>query len=175
MERIRDQVSALCNGWPADKVTEIVTDGLRQIIGPLVYAEARSLIARHRRDGDDVIIVSTSGLEIAGPIGTMLGITDVIATRLAVADGRYTGIVDFYAYGQEKADHVRSLAARRGYRLDDCFAYSDSFTDLPLLEVVGHPRVVNPDRALRRVARTRHWPELAFRQAGDPSGSAVTS
>jgi HAD superfamily hydrolase (TIGR01490 family) len=169
MERIRDQVSALCNGWPADKVTQIVTDGLRQIIGPLVYCEARSLIARHREDGHDVIIVSTSGLEIVSPIGAMLGVTDVIATRLAVAGGRYTGIVDFYAYGQAKADHVRSLAARRGYQLEHCFAYSDSVTDLPLLDVVGHPHVVNPDRALRKVARARHWPELTFRQAGDPA------
>ena len=90
-----------------------------------------------------------------------------------MADGRYTGSVDFYAYGQAKADHVRERAAERGYRLADCFAYSDSVTDLPLLELVGHPHVVNPDRALRRVARRRGWPELAFRQTGAarPHGS----
>jgi HAD superfamily hydrolase (TIGR01490 family) len=168
MERIRDQVSALCRGWQAEVVAQIVTEGLRQIIVPHVYSEARSLLSRHQQDGHDVIIVSTSGQEIAGPIGAMLGVSQVIATRLAVADGRYTGSVDFYAYGQAKADHVIALAAERGYQLGECFAYSDSVTDLPLLELVGHPRVVNPDRALRRVARARQWPELTFRQTCGP-------
>jgi HAD superfamily hydrolase (TIGR01490 family) len=166
MERIRDQLSALCCGWQAEVVAQIVTDGLRQVIVPHVYSEARSLLTRHQRDGHDVIIVSTSGQEIAGPIGTMLGATHVIATRLTVADGRYTGGVDFYAYGQAKADYVSALSAERGYKLGDCFAYSDSVTDLPLLELVGHPHVVNPDRALRRVARARQWPELTFRRTG---------
>jgi HAD superfamily hydrolase (TIGR01490 family) len=173
MERIRDQISALCTGWPADKVTQIVSDGLRQIISPHVYGEARSLLSGHRRDGHDVVIVSTSGQEIVGPIGAMLGATEVIATRLAVADGRYTGSVEFYAYGQAKADHVRNLAAQRGYLLANCFAYSDSVTDLPLLELVGHPHVVNPDRALRKVARSRNWPELTFRQTGTAAGNAT--
>ncbi len=155
-------MSALCCGWPADKVAQIVSDNLAQIISPFVYAEARSLLERHRRDGHDVVIVSTSGLEIVAPIGAMLGATGVIATQLGIADGLYTGSVDFYAYGEAKADHVRELAAQRGYRLGDCYAYSDSVTDLPLLEVVGHPHVVNPDRGLRKVARHRGWPELAF-------------
>ena len=57
-----------------------------------------------------------------------------------------------------------TLATKRGYQLADCFAYSDSVTDLPLLELVGHPHVVNPDRSLRKVARARRWPELTFRQ-----------
>jgi HAD superfamily hydrolase (TIGR01490 family) len=171
MERIRDQVSALCCGWQAEQVAQIVTEGLRQIIAPHVYSEARTLLTRHQQDGHDVIIVSTSGQEIAGPIGAMLGVKQVIATRLAVADGKYTGSVDFYAYGQAKADHVSALSAERGYQLRDCFAYSDSVTDLPLLELVGHPHVVNPDRALRRVARARQWPELTFRQTGDAASA----
>jgi HAD superfamily hydrolase (TIGR01490 family) len=166
MERIRDQVSALCCGWQTDMVSQIVTEGLRQAIVPHVYSEARSLLTRHLQNGHDVIIVSTSGQEIVAPIGAMLGATEVIGTRLAVADGRYTGDVDFYAYGQAKADYVTALSAERGYRLGDCFAYSDSVTDLPLLELVGHPHAVNPDRALRRVARARQWPELTFRRTG---------
>lgn len=174
MERIRDQVCAVCSGWPTDKVAQIVSDGLGQIISPHVYGEARSLLARHRHDGHDVVIVSTSGQEIVGPIGAMLGATDVIATRLTVAGGRYTGGVEFYAYGQAKADHVRELADQRGYLLGDCFAYSDSVTDLPLLELVGNPHVVNPDRALRKIARSRHWPELSFRHTGSPGVNATS-
>ena len=64
----------------------------------------------------------------------------------------YTGEIEFYAYGEAKASRIRELAAERGYGLADCFAYSDSVTDLPMLEAVGHPHAVNPDRHLRRIA-----------------------
>jgi HAD superfamily hydrolase (TIGR01490 family) len=175
MERVRDQVSCLCRGWDASQIAQIVTDGLAEIIGPHVYTEARQLLDRHLRDGHEVLIASTSGHEIVAPIGAMLGASAVIATRLEVAEGRYTGAVDFYAYGQAKADGVRQLADERGYRLQDCFAYSDSVTDLPLLELVGHPHVVNPDRALRKIARARSWPVLAFSQTGDAALPSVTN
>lgn len=166
MERVRDQVSELCRGWDAAQIERIVAENLDQVIGPHVYAEARELLAIHRRHGHDILIASTSGLEIVAPIAAMLGACAVVATRLEVAAGRYTGAVDYYAYGQAKADRVRELADERGYRLTDCFAYSDSATDLPLLELVGHPHVVNPDRQLRKIARDRAWPVLAFSQTG---------
>ncbi len=169
MERIRGQVSEICRGWPADQVSEIVTRHLADVILPYVYADAQRLMAEHRAAGQDVVIVSTSGREMVEPIGELLGATDVIASRMQVADGRYTGHVEFWAYGEAKAARVRELAAERGYRLEDCYAYSDSVTDLPLLEVVGHPRAVNPDRALRKIARRRRWPVLAF----GPLASAV--
>ena len=162
MERIRTAVGELCRGWPVDRVTDIVRRHLDETIRPLVYADARRLIAAHGQAGQDVIIVSTSGQEMVGPIGDLLGASEVIATRMEVADGRYTGQMEFWAYGEAKASRVRELAARRGYRLSDCYAYSDSVTDLPMLEAVGHPRVVNPDRALRKIAVQRHWPVLAF-------------
>jgi len=171
MERIRTAVGELCRGWPVERVTDIVRRNLDETIGPLVYSDARRLIALHAKAGQDVIIVSTSGQEVVGPIGDLLGASEVIATRMEVADGRYTGQMEFWAYGEAKASRVRELAARRGYRLRDCYAYSDSVTDLPMLEVVGHPRVVNPDRALRKIAVQRHWPVLAFGTRSDADGS----
>jgi HAD superfamily hydrolase (TIGR01490 family) len=171
MERIKNQVARACRGWPAERVTEIVTTCLSETIGPIVYAEARRLLEAHRRAGRDVIIVSTAGQEMVGPIGAMLGATGFIATRMRLADGRYTGEVEFYAYGEAKARRIRELARERGYDLAACFAYSDSVTDLPMLEAVGHPHAVNPDRELRKVARERGWPVLAF--AGhQPGGEA---
>jgi HAD superfamily hydrolase (TIGR01490 family) len=162
MERIRDWVGGLCRGWPVDRVTDIVTRYLDELILPYVYAEARTLIAAHREAGQDVIIVSTSGHEVVDPIAELLGADSVIATRMEVAEGRYTGAMEFYAYGEAKATRVRELAAERGYRLRDCYAYSDSATDLPLLQTVGHPYAVNPDRSLRRIAAERGWPVLEF-------------
>jgi HAD superfamily hydrolase (TIGR01490 family) len=162
MERIRDWVGELTRGWPVERVTDIVTRYLDELILPYIYAEARSLIAAHRAAGQDVIIVSSSGHEVVDPIARLLGADSVIATRLQVAGGRYTGQVEFYAYGEAKAARVRELAAERGYRLADCYAYSDSVTDLPLLQVVGHPHAVNPDRNLRRIAAQRGWPVLEF-------------
>ncbi len=108
--------------------------------------------------------MSTSGQEMVGPIGALLGAALVIATRMEIAEGCYTGQMEFYAYGEAKAQRVRELAAERGYQLADCYAYSDSVTDLPMLEAVGRPHAVNPDRALRRLAQQRGWPVLAFRE-----------
>jgi HAD superfamily hydrolase (TIGR01490 family) len=162
MERIKEWVSALCRGWPVERVTDIVTRYLDDLILPYVYAEARALIAEHREAGQDVIIVSTSGHEVVDPIAELLGADSVIATRMQVAGGCYTGVMEFYAYGEAKARRVRELAAERGYRLQDCYAYSDSATDLPLLQAVGHPHAVNPDRTLRRIATERGWPVLEF-------------
>jgi HAD superfamily hydrolase (TIGR01490 family) len=162
MERIRDQVSQLCRGWSADRVGEIVARHLEDIIVPLVYAEAQALLLEHRGAGQDVVIVSTSGHEMVAPIGALLGAESVIATRMEIMEGLYTGRFEFYAYGEAKAERVRELAAERGYLLPDCYAYSDSVTDLPMLEVVGHPRAVNPDRALRKIAEQRGWPILTF-------------
>ena len=97
------------------------------------------------------------------PIGEMLGADKVIATRMEVADGKYTGDIRFYAYAENKATAIRDLARKRGYDLDRCYAYSDSVTDVHMLEAVGHPYAVNPDKELRRIARE---PRLA-----DPASS----
>lgn len=166
MEKIKEQVSKLSRGWPVERVTEIVTTHLADTIGPIIYTEGRRLLDFHREAGRDVIIVSTSGQEMVGPIGAMLGASGIIATKMRHAEGFYTGELEFYAYGEAKASRIRELSAERGYRLADCFAYSDSATDLPMLEAVGHPHAVNPDRRLRKIAVERGWPVLVFALGG---------
>ena len=97
------------------------------------------------------------------PIGEMLGVDRVVATRMVTVDGRYTGEIDFYAYGENKAAAMRrARRADGGYDLADCYAYSDSITDLPMLTAVGHPTAVNPDRGLRKAALEHGWPVLQF-------------
>ncbi|WP_412743522.1 HAD family hydrolase [Krasilnikovia sp. MM14-A1004] len=163
MARVRDYLAALCKGWSVEQVRQIVAETLNELINPYVYAEAATLIGEHQAAGRDVVLVSASGDEMVRPIGELLGVTDVIATRMSIVDGRYSGEVEFYAAGPSKVQEVRKLAATRGYDLAECHAYSDSHSDLPLLEAVGHPTAVNPDRALRRVAMERSWPILEFR------------
>ncbi|HEX7355844.1 MAG TPA: HAD family hydrolase [Mycobacteriales bacterium] len=162
MDKMRDAMTAMCRGWDAAQVRQIVDETLHDLIDPLVYDEAVALIEEHHRAGRDVVIVSSSGAEIVGPIGGLLGVDEVVASRMQIEDGRYTGEIAFYAYGPHKAEAIRDLAADRGYDLGRCYAYSDSITDLPMLEVVGHPTAVNPDRALRRAAAERAWPVLDF-------------
>jgi HAD superfamily hydrolase (TIGR01490 family) len=162
MERLRAQITAMCTGWDVATVHEIVRETLHEIVDPLVFAEAADLIEEHRAAGREIVIVSSSGAEMVEPIGEMLGVDRVVATRMVIEDGRYTGEIDFYAYGENKAVAVREVAAEGGYDLGDCHAYSDSITDLPMLDAVGHPTAVNPDRALRKVALERGWPTLQF-------------
>jgi phosphoserine phosphatase len=94
----------------------------------------------------------------------MLGVDRVIATEMETAEGRYTGEIAFYAYGPNKAEAIRAHAGVSGYDLSECYAYSDSITDLPMLEAVGHPTAVNPDRGLRKAAAERDWPVLTFKR-----------
>ncbi len=162
MERMRSYLSRLSAGWDVQAVRDIVAETLHVIVEPLVYAEAVALIEEHQTAGRDVVIVSSSGSEVVEPIAAMLGVDHAVGTRMVVAEGRYTGEIEFYAYGEGKADAIRELAAAHGYDLADCYAYSDSETDVPMLSAVGHPSVVNPDRALRRLAVEREWPVLEF-------------
>ncbi len=145
-------------------VRQSVAETLLTIIDPLVYDEAVHLIEQHREEGRDIIIVSASGAEVAEPIGAMLGADHVIATKLSEEGGRYTGEIEFYNYGPTKAESIQTLALRRGYLLADCHGYSDSSTDLPMLEAVGHPVAVNPDGALERHAVVNGWPVVHFSQ-----------
>ncbi|WP_027942832.1 HAD family hydrolase [Amycolatopsis taiwanensis] len=161
-ERMRAEISALCAGWDVEQVRAIVNETLHDIVDPLVYAEAAELIASHQARGHDVIVLSAAGEEVVHPIAGMLGVTHSVATRMEVVDGRYSGEVDFYCYGAEKAVAAKELASDRGYDLSACYAYSDSSTDIPLLETVGNPHAVNPDRTLRRLAVEQGWPILTF-------------
>ena len=153
MEKMRQFMSQLCAGWDVATVQEIVAETLHHIVDPIVYDEAVSLIEEHRLAGRDVVIVSTSGTEVVGPIGEMLGADHVIATRLEIVDGKYTGEIEYYAYAEEKARAIRGARATSAATTSrQSFAYSDSITDVPMLEAVGHPHAVNPDRELRRIA-----------------------
>ena len=169
MEKMRAFMSQLVGGWDVATVREIVADTLHNVVDPLVYDEAVGLIEEHKLAGRDVVIVSTSGTEVVEPIGAMLGADIVIASRLEEVDGKYTGNIDYYAYAEEKARAIVELAEQRGYDLERSFAYSDSVTDVPMLEVVGHAHAVNPDKELRKVAVANRLADPGLHQARRPA------
>ncbi|WNM27738.1 HAD family hydrolase [Demequina capsici] len=160
--RLRDALSELIEGWDVATVRRIVNETVHEHIDPVVYAEALDLIRRHQMNGRDVIIVSASVEDVVQPIADLLGADGILASQLDVEDGRYTGGITSYMYGQTKADAIADLADRRGYDLRGSYAYSDSITDVPMLSIVGHGFAVNPDRALRRAAIDRGWGMLRF-------------
>lgn len=161
-ERMRQYLSTLVAGWDVEMLHSIVKESLSDQITPTVHAEAVELIKHHKDQGHTVVIVSASGSEIVKPVAELLGADFTIATELEIFNGKYTGQISFYAYGENKARAIRDFAEDRGYELTNCFAYSDSVTDLPMLEVVGHPHAVNPDNGLKEIAMDRSWPILRF-------------
>lgn len=156
-ERMKDRLARVSLGWDAARTEAVAAAAVDTLVRPVVYREALELIAEHQAAGEDVVVVSASSEAVVRPIGELLGADHVIATRPVVTEGRFTDQLEFYAYGPTKATAIRELARERGYDLSASHAYSDSVTDLPMLETVGHPVAVNPDRALRRHAVAQGW------------------
>lgn len=136
-----------------------------ELIADRIVADTVTLARGHLEDGEDVYVVTAAPVELARIVARRLGLTDALGTVSEVAEGRWTGrLVGDFLHGPAKAEAVRRLAAERGYALAACSAYSDSVNDLPLLELVGHPHAVNPERRLRVVAEERGWPVHDFRR-----------
>src|SRR3954453_995767 len=158
MEEVREAMLALTKGWQQDHVAQIVAETLDEVISPIVFAEALELFDEHHAAGRTVVIVSSSPAEVVNPLGSFLGADEGIATRGRIADdGAAPGELEFYAYGQHKADAIIEYAATHEVDLGESYAYSDSITDVPMLAVVGHPVAVNPDKDLAREAADREW------------------
>jgi HAD superfamily hydrolase (TIGR01490 family) len=157
-------------GFAVDDLRALVADAMEPVLKPLVYQEPLDLLARHRERGDAVYIVSATLQEIVDELARELGFDGAIGSTCEVVAGVYTGRSVRAAHGEGKAAAVRELADREGLDLAASTAYSDSHTDLPFLEVVGHPVAVNPDRRLLEIAAERGWPILRFDGPAFPSG-----
>jgi HAD superfamily hydrolase (TIGR01490 family) len=174
MRKFRESALRVTAGWDQALISAIVRDTLIEVIEPIVYDEALDLIREHQAAGRRVFIISASPEEIVAPLAQYLGVDEAIASRAELDDdGRYTGNVEFWSYGPYKADAMREVAERQGIDLDASYAYSDSATDVPMLEAVGHPVAVNPDRELARVAQQRDW-EVRHFEHGVPLRERVS-
>ena len=163
LARVRDAALRVSTGWEQRRITALVRETLTEVVDPIVFDEALDLMRMHRAEGRKVFIVSASPEEIVAPLAQYLGADEAIATRAVLDDeGRYTGDVELYCYGPEKARILQEVAVRDGIDLARSYAYSDSATDVPMLSAVGHAVAVNPDRELARVAREAGWEIVSF-------------
>ena len=160
--RVRDRVLDAIRGVSVEELTALGDDIIPRLVDD-VRLEAQGFLELHREAGRDTYMVTASPIEIVRRLAQELEMTDAIATVAEIVDGKYTGeLSEPFCYGPGKALAIEKLAAEKGYDLDICYSYSDSVSDLPMLELVGHPVAVNPDRELERIARARSWPIVEF-------------
>jgi HAD superfamily hydrolase (TIGR01490 family) len=164
-ERVAARALRRFAGVSARELAEEVAACYRALVEPRIAPAARAAVAHHRERGDRLAIVTAASALAAAPIARELGIDHVIATELAVVGGRLTGAIDPpLCYGAGKLARTRAFASRAGMSLGEATCYSDSISDLPLLEAVAHPVAVDPDRRLRRLASRRGWPIERWRR-----------
>jgi HAD superfamily hydrolase (TIGR01490 family) len=163
-ERAREAMLMFVSGHRQEDLNALNERVLPRLLDR-IRPEARRLLDLHRDAGRGTYIVSAAPQEIVAPLALSLGMTGGIGTRGEVVDGIYTGALDGpFCYGAGKVEAMTELARWDGLDLAQCYAYSDSASDLPMLEAVGHPVVVNPDKPLERHARRHGWPVVHFRQ-----------
>ncbi|MDX2169561.1 MAG: HAD-IB family hydrolase [Deltaproteobacteria bacterium] len=157
--------------------SELVEMGERLFTSTLataIYPESRALVHAHQKKGHTVAVVSSALPYQVMPVARELGIEHVMCTRLEIADGALTGnVVHPTCYGVGKATAARDFAAPRGIKMDKSFFYTDSDEDLPLLDLVGRPRPINPNRNLAALAAKRGWPARRFTSRGTPTAGEI--
>lgn len=143
------EVAAFCEQWYAEVVRDYLVPGMQKVL------------EEHRSLGHRLALLSSSTNYLATPLARDLDVEHLLVTRLEVVDGRFTGRpIRPVCYGPGKVHWARAFAEEHHLDLEQSFFYTDSVTDIPVLEIVGHPFAVNPDRLLRRAARRRGWPVL---------------
>lgn len=161
-ETIKNRILDAVRGQDQSALLALNDELIPELVSQL-RSESLDLLAMHQTAGRDCFIVSAAPAELVSPLAEALSFDGGIGTQAELVDGRYTGALDGpFVYGDGKALAVRTLAAQRGYDLERSYAYSDAISDLPLLEMVGHPVAVNPDAALHALARKRGWPVVIF-------------
>src|SRR5690348_14194905 len=164
MESARQSALAFVAGHRVSDIVALCEEIYDETMADRIWEGTRELAQRHLDAGQRVWLVTATPMELAEILARRLGLTGALGTVAESVDGVYTGrLVGGLLHGEAKAAAVEALAAREGLDLVRCSAYSDSANDLPMLRLVGHPTVINPDAELRAEARANHWPVHDFR------------
>jgi HAD superfamily hydrolase (TIGR01490 family) len=164
---LRDRISSSLRGVRVLDMERLGAPVLARVL-PRIYPEVLDIAHEHQDAGRQVFITTAASQELADILARVLSFDGGIGSQFsAIENGVYTGQpTGLFIYGPDKAKAIERLAAERGFELSDCYAYSDSASDLPMLELVGHAVAVNPDRQLLRTARERGWGVLRFDRLG---------
>ncbi len=149
---------------PLEKLAELHRQYMTSVIQPLITDASRRLVAEHRDQGDDLLIITATNRFITEPIARKLGVDDLLATDPEMIDGRYTGRVSgIPCFREGKVERLEQWLKKTGRNLADSWFYSDSHNDLPLLERVTRPVAVDPDETLADHAGAKGWPIISLR------------
>jgi HAD superfamily hydrolase (TIGR01490 family) len=161
---VRARILGAVKGVRVDELVALNAEVLPRLLGK-IRPEARRLLDLHRHAGRNTYIVSAAPVELVEPLAHALGMTAGIGTRSRIVDGVYDGeLAGPFVYGAGKVAAMEEISRWDGLDLSQCYAYSDSASDLPMLRAVGHPVAVNPDGRLGRHARANGWPVVHFSQ-----------
>jgi HAD superfamily hydrolase (TIGR01490 family) len=148
-----------CGKYHIDELIDMLDEAYEDYVMPRLFKEGADCVAEHRSRGHLTVIATAAGEYMSEKVRVQLGADDKIAAKAPVRDGYLTDELERpLPYGEGKEELARTYALRNGADLEDCFFYSDSMADLPLLEAVGHPVAVNPQKKLKRLADERGWP-----------------
>lgn len=169
IDRFTERTVQRFTGQSEDVLRKEAEAWFGEFVLPVVYPEARRLVERHQERGDVVALVSGATKYVVDPLAEHLGVHHSLHTRMEVREGCFTGrVVQPVCVGEGKIYWLQQLIEREAIDLARSWFYTDSMSDLPLLELVGHPVAVNPDPLLYRTARRRRWPVRLFETPGTP-------
>jgi HAD superfamily hydrolase (TIGR01490 family) len=150
-------------GMPEEEMIALTERWFDEMVKNYIYPRAVEVVNEHRSRGHKLAILSAATIYAVGPVKRHMGIEHGICTNLVIRDGRFTGeLVEPYCYGEGKIYWAERFASENGISLDDSYFYTDSYTDLPMLDKVGRPMIVNPDALLEAEAEKRRWPIVRF-------------
>jgi HAD superfamily hydrolase (TIGR01490 family) len=153
-------------GMSEDRLITLADDVFERVLKPHIYPGARDIVRTALEKGHEVVLISGALDVVIQHLAKHLGATSYIANRLEIHDLFATGkLLRPVVAGPNKALLVRDHARAHGHNLDECFAYSDSYSDVPMMSIVGYPVAVNPDRRLRLLANAYHWPIIDLGRA----------
>jgi HAD superfamily hydrolase (TIGR01490 family) len=176
LQHVATKLAAQMEGWIERDFAERCRGWVEAEVLPLVLPGAHGRIEKHRAEGHVIAILSTSPTYVTRPIADALGIEEVISTKFEVVGGQFTGkLVGPACVGKGKVYWAEDLGARREVDLAQSWFYTDSYTDMPMLERVGNQVIVNPDPRLRRTAKRRGWPVQDWRRPAGPATAVGVS